>query len=407
MKRQFLPIIYFFIFAVVSGSIYSQCITVLGVSAMELFGASSRQVASLYLMIALCSITVTLGFGYLSDQHGHRWLLICVALICGAVATIMATKISSYSELLYIFAPLFSVVYLCTPQLMAIYRSLLDEIPSSKNIAFYNAVVRSGFALAWIIGPPIGYVLKEACGVDGLFRILSASYAAALVYALLGMKWIKGGKSRTKGLMSTILSSATVKSETEHASKIIVLFGAFSLGYSVNHGYLINLPVYLQSKIPEQIVLAGVVFGVAAATEIPFMILSGWLTKKIGAHFLVLIGIVSGVLLCLLTPVIVSQWWLICVQLFNGVFVGFLAGLGLTVFQDADKGRLGLMSSLYSVTMTLGQIIASVILFVNSHFFGADAGFLFLAFSGTLSALTFWIYIRTSIKPRVERAARM
>lgn len=400
MRKQWILISYFFIFALLSGSIYSQLITVLGVSSIEAFGVDSGQVASLYLAISLCSIVVTLGFGYFSDLYGHRWFLVCFALVAGAISTHVAAEISTFTKLLHVFVPLYSVAYLCTPQLMAIYRSALDEMPHPENVALYNAIVRCGFALAWIIGPPLGYLLKDRYGVGALFHIISFSYVGIFFYALIGATLIKSKNSNSRGLISSMMSSKATMSQSVLGWQIFILFVAFSFAYSINHGYLINLPLYVTSEIPDVGILIGIVFGVAAAVEIPFMILSGWLAKKVKDRFLVLVGIASGVVLCLLTPLFSNQWWLICVQIFNGIFVGFVAGLGLTVFQDADKGRLGFMSSLYSITMTLGQIIASVILYMNSLYFDVATAFIFLVLSGSLSVMAFWIYIKVGdVKP--------
>ncbi len=186
MKKQWFVVFYFFIFALISGAIYSQLITILGISTMEMFSIDAGQVASLYLMISLLSFIITLFFGYLSDLYGCRWLLVFISLICGSSATYFSGSLDSYSAFLLVFIPLFSLVYLATPQLMAIYRTLLDSMSGVGNIALCNAIVRCGFALAWIVGPPVGYYLKDRIGPESLFTIFSALYGVAAIYSLAG-----------------------------------------------------------------------------------------------------------------------------------------------------------------------------------------------------------------------------
>lgn len=271
MERRWLVVLYFFVFSVISGAIYSQLITVLGVSVVEIFSIDNRQVATLYLTISILSFVVTLVSGYLSDLYGFRWLMVCVALTCGAVATYLVGEAKTYESFFWVFVPLFSLVYLCTPQLMAIYRSMLNCMPNSGSIALYNAIVRCGFALAWIVGPPAGFYLKDRIGPSELFRTFSLLYLVAAAYSLLGAFCFRRSPgSSTKGLLSNMISSRN-QGERINVRGILALFIAFSLAYSINHGYLISFPLYISAVSPEMGVLIGIVFGVAAAVEIPFM----------------------------------------------------------------------------------------------------------------------------------------
>lgn len=392
MRRPFLLVLYFFVFTLLSGSAYSQLITTLSLSLVQRYGANDTAVALVYLSLSLFSIVVTLGFGYLSDLYGRRWVFVLTGLLSGVLANYLAVGAKDISSFAIRFIPVFCFSYLCTPQLMSIFRECINEYKDELNIGFCNSIVRCGFAISWIAGPPVGYIVIGKFGIDNFFLMLSILYLVLFAYGIVGVLGVKDCKHSKAGVLSNIVSSR--QKNRSYSMSIIILFASFSFAYVVNHGYLINLPLYVKSNAAELTAYIGLLFGLAAALEVPFMLISGWISKYVAIEKVTLVGMVCGSLLCFLTPFATSIIPLMAFQIFNGIFIGFVAGLGLLVFQNANVAKLGLMSSLYSITMTAGQIIASAVLLANSFFANSSIAFFGLGLFGVTSTFLMILYIR-------------
>jgi SET family sugar efflux transporter-like MFS transporter len=140
----------------------------------------------------------------------------------------------------------------------------------------------------------------------------------------------------------------------------------------------------------------------AALIEIPVLLASGLLAKRMPIAKLLAVGSLCSLLLYIGMLLADTLIHLYVLQILNGLFIGLIAGLGLTWFQDQDTNQLGKLSSVYSITMTTGYILGSLILLVASLF---DQHLFLYSINAGLSALaTVLIFgIGTSSDRRVEK----
>ncbi len=124
-------------------------------------------------------------------------------------------------------------------------------------------------------------------------------------------------------------------------SNVRMLFVASTLMWTCNTMYIIDMPLWISSDLGLPDKLAGFLMGTAAGLEIPAMILAGYYVKRYGKRRMMVIAVVAGVLFYTGLIFFHSRMALMTLQLFNAVFIGIVAGIGMLWFQDLMPGRAG------------------------------------------------------------------
>ncbi|MNV54494.1 Sugar efflux transporter A [compost metagenome] len=125
--------------------------------------------------------------------------------------------------------------------------------------------------------------------------------------------------------------------------------------------YIIDMPLYITADLglPEN--LAGLLMGTAAGLEIPAMLLAGYYVKRFGKRNMMLFAVVSGILFYAGLVVFKFKLALMVLQLFNAIFIGIIAGIGMLYFQDLMPGRPGAATTLFTNSISTGVILAGVL----------------------------------------------
>ena len=139
------------------------------------------------------------------------------------------------------------------------------------------------------------------------------------------------------------------------------LFIASTLMWTCNSMYLINMPLYITRELGLEEKLAGILMGTAAALEIPFMLLAGYYTRRFGKRPMMLLAVLAGVGFYAGLVTLSSQGALIALQLLNAIFIGIVAGIGMSYFQDLMPGRAGVATTLFANSIRTGSIMAGAI----------------------------------------------
>lgn len=121
------------------------------------------------------------------------------------------------------------------------------------------------------------------------------------------------------------------------------------------------------------------------------MILAGFFVKRIGKRRMMLTAVAAGVLFYIGLIFFHSQTALLSLQLFNAVFIGIIAGIGMLWFQDLMPGRAGSATTLFTNSISTGVILAGVIQGALAQSFGHGAVYIGIA---VISVLTLWLTSR-------------
>lgn len=314
-------------------------------------GAQPFWIGLFYTVNAIAGIGVSLWLAKRSDSQGDRRKLIIFCCLMAIGNALLFAFNRHYLTLITCGVLLASLANTAMPQLFALAREYADN--SAREVVMFSSVMRAQLSLAWVIGPPLAFMLALNYGFTVMFSIAAGIFTLSLV------------------LIAFMLPSvARVELPSENAlsmqggwqdSNVRMLFVASTLMWTCNTMYIIDMPLWISSELGLPDKLAGFLMGTAAGLEIPAMILAGYYVKRYGKWRMMVIAVAAGVLFYTGLIFFHSRMALMTLQLFNAVFIGIVAGIGMLWFQDLMPGRAGAATTLFTNSISTGVILAGVI----------------------------------------------
>ncbi|HAX1979325.1 TPA: sugar efflux transporter SetA [Escherichia coli] len=314
-------------------------------------GAQPFWIGLFYTVNAIAGIGVSLWLAKRSDSQGDRRKLIIFCCLMAIGNALLFAFNRHYLTLITCGVLLASLANTAMPQLFAQAREYADN--SAREVVMFSSVMRAQLSLAWVIGPPLAFMLALNYGFTVMFSIAAGIFTLSLV------------------LIAFMLPSvARVELPSENAlsmqggwqdSNVRMLFVASTLMWTCNTMYIIDMPLWISSELGLPDKLAGFLMGTAAGLEIPAMILAGYYVKRYGKRRMMVIAVAAGVLFYTGLIFFHSRMALMTLQLFNAVFIGIVAGIGMLWFQDLMPGRAGAATTLFTNSISTGVILAGVI----------------------------------------------
>ena len=314
-------------------------------------GAQPCWIGLFYTVNAIAGIGVSLWLAKRSDSQGDRRKLIIFCCLMAIGNALLFAFNRHYLTLITCGVLLASLANTAMPQLFALAREYADN--SAREVVMFSSVMRAQLSLAWVIGPPLAFMLALNYGFTVMFSIAAGIFTLSLV------------------LIAFMLPSvARVELPSENAlsmqggwqdSNVRMLFVASTLMWTCNTMYIIDMPLWISSELGLPDKLAGFLMGTAAGLEIPAMILAGYYVKRYGKRRMMVIAVAAGVLFYTGLILFHSRLALMTLQLFNAVFIGIVAGIGMLWFQDLMPGRAGAATTLFTNSISTGVILAGVI----------------------------------------------
>lgn len=348
---------YFMSFVV--GLLFALVMPTLSVLVAKGLGVRPFLVGVFFVAMAASSIVFSHMLATWSDKVNDRRPLIMAGMLFGAASCLVFAFSSNYWVLLTLGSTLFSLSFAFTSQMFAHAREFADQRLTLGQNTLFNSIVRAGIAVAWVSGPPIGFALYNYLGIQWHYTYVAIAYIAAGLLAWLALP--KAEKFDT---------SALAPIPASHKQQVIIAIIAFAFLYACNQTYLISLPLYLPEHLGLDSSYAGWIMGTAAALEIPIMIFGGWLGTRYPLIALIRIGGLCAAALYLGIWNATALWQLFVLQLLNAVFIGFVAGLGMTWFQDMMPGKAGAASALYLNANNIGNLLGSLVIAVFAEALG-------------------------------------
>ncbi|EEW0746732.1 sugar efflux transporter SetA [Escherichia coli] len=314
-------------------------------------GAQPFWIGLFYTVNAIAGIGVSLWLAKRSDSQGDRRKLIIFCCLMAIGNALLFAFNRHYLTLITCGVLLASLANTAMPQLFALAREYADN--SAREVVMFSSVMRAQLSLAWVIGPPLAFMLALNYGFTVMFSIAAGIFTLSLV------------------LIAFMLPSvARVELPSENAlsmqggwqdSNVRMLFVASTLMWTCNTMYIIDMPLWISSELGLPDKLAGFLMGTAAGLEIPAMILAGYYVKRYGKRRMMVIAVAAGVLFYTGLILFHSRLALMTLQLFNAVFIGIVAGIGMLWFQDLMPGRAGAATTLFTNSISTGVILAGVV----------------------------------------------
>ena len=344
-------------------------------------GAEPFWVGLFYTVNAIAGILVSLWLAKRSDSQGDRRKLIMFCCVMAVGNALLFAFNRHYLTLITCGVLLASLANTAMPQLFALAREYADS--SAREVVMFSSVMRAQLSLAWVIGPPLAFMLALNYGFTTMFTIAAGIFIISLA------------------LIALILPSvARVEQPADVAvtqiggwrdGNVRKLFIASTLMWTCNTMYIIDMPLWISGDLGLPDRLAGILMGTAAGLEIPAMILAGYYVKRIGKRRMMTLAVAAGVLFYIGLLFFHSEHALLLLQLFNAVFIGIVAGIGMLWFQDLMPGRAGSATTLFTNSISTGVILAGVIQGALAQSYGHGAVYWVIA---GMSLLTLGLTMR-------------
>jgi SET family sugar efflux transporter-like MFS transporter len=334
----------------------------LQIPTLSLFLSREVHVTSLwiglfYVVNAAVGVVVSFLLAKKSDRQGDRRNLILTCYLLATINCLLFAFSRHYLTLITAGVLLTAIANTAMPQLFALAREYGEK--TSHDVEMFSAIMRAQLSLSWVFGPPLAFMLVVNYGFTSMFIIAAAIF---LLVSLLG--WLILPSVKVELVNNIPLSH----SKGGWNKDVALLFFTSVLMWTCSAMYLIDAPLYITGELELPPSLVGWVMGVAAAIEIPIMILAGRWVKKTSKRLMMTVAMVSGMLFYTAMIFSASAESLLVIQVFNAVFIGIIATVGMLYFQDLMPDRVGMATTLFTNSITTGVILAGVLQSILTEF---------------------------------------
>ena len=310
---------------------------------------------SLFLfLMPLAAVGVATGVGRISDRPGMRHRILTLAAAGGCVGFLLFALVPAYWVSLAVALTLLAAAAALMPQVFAFSRTLLDRAQPSRAATAISSL-RSLLSLAWVAGPPLAAYMIGAIDFRGLF-IVAAAMNLAVLPVLIRFRTSVGPEASPSG---DLLLAGGATDPTR--GQLLRTSGAFVLLQCAGTLGVMSMPLFVSVDLRGDVREAGLILGLCAGLEIPFMLLFGALALRWPLRRLLLLGAGIGVAYFAAMTVTGAVWHVAVAQALNACFVAAVTGLGISYFQDLLPGRLGRATTMFTNTYRLSAMLAGLI----------------------------------------------
>ncbi|CAI0960221.1 sugar efflux transporter [Serratia quinivorans] len=313
-----------------------------------------------YTVNAIVGIAVSFLLAKRSDTRGDRRKLILLCCLMAVGNCLLFAFNRDYLTLITAGVLLSAIANTAMPQIFALAREYADS--SAREVVMFSSVMRAQLSLAWVIGPPLSFTLALNYGFTVMFVIAAATFAMCALLVWFTLPSVpRVAPVEPADTLIAAPSAPIAPVSAWRNPDVRRLFIASVLMWTCNTMYIIDMPLYITADLglPEN--LAGLLMGTAAGLEIPAMLLAGYYVKRFGKRNMMLFAVAAGILFYAGLVVFKFKLALMVLQLFNAIFIGIIAGIGMLYFQDLMPGRPGAATTLFTNSISTGVILAGVL----------------------------------------------
>lgn len=328
-------------------------------------------------IMILSGVIVSQYFAKKSDQGGSRKKIILLGQLGFISSTIILALTRDYYIVLATVIFFMSFSACSIPQIFAMGRNYADKYLGEQSVLFVT-MMRASIAVAWVIAPPLAFLVNDLYGFTQTFLMAATCGASVFFIVLIGLPDIH----------IEISHQPEKFVRWQKVPGVLFFLICIFFAFGANNMYITSISLYLTQELDFASKWAGYLMGIAAFIEIPIMLSAGYLSQKLGMHRLIFIACLNGLIFHLGLLVATQPWEFMMLQIFNSLFVGINASLGMVVVQDLMKKQMGLASTLFSNSQMLSVLLSSIAIGLIAQYFSYYA--IFIASSLFCSiALTF------------------
>jgi MFS transporter, SET family, sugar efflux transporter len=329
-------------------------------------GADPRLVGAFYSINALASIIGSFFLAKYSDNKGDRRKIVLFCCLMGLANSLVFAYSRSYYVLITLGVFFAALASAAMPQVFSMAREYAEK--SGRNAVAFNSLVRAQLSLAWVIGPPLSFALANNYGFTKMYLCAVSMFAVSIIVVAIFLPSVE--KRSSSSFSSSELVAANQSIFTNRNVMCLLVSTIFM--WTANTMYIIDMPIYVENALHLSKSLPGSLMGLAAGIEIPIMIISAYLVPMLGKRNLFFIAIFCGILFYAGMILFKDSIMLYVLQIFNGLFIGIVANIGIIYFQDLLPTRMGVASTLFNNGVICSVILAGIIQGFVSQAYGHE-----------------------------------
>ena len=319
---------------------------------------------------SLSGIAISTLLARWSDTRLSRRSVLLLGGVAGALSYVGYAFVRDIVWLTVIGCILGGISSITFSQLFAYARDLLarSDVPS-RDAPLYMNVFRMFFAVSWTAGPAVAAWVMLHYHYRGMFLVAALCFVL-FVLILLCLVPPSQPRAIARAATSTPLRRALFRTD------ILAYFVSFSLLFTASTMGMMNLPLLVLNVLGGTGQQVGIIYGVAPAFEIPFMLYFGLLATKADLARLIRISVVLAVIYYALLVFVGAPWQIYPLQILSAAITAVVGGIAITFFQNFLPDEPGTATNLYSTAGRVGSTAGFIAFGTIASAFGHRAVFL-------------------------------
>ncbi|RCK61313.1 MFS transporter [Microbacterium sorbitolivorans] len=276
-------------------------------------------------------------------------------LLCGVLTCLLAGALSIVTTI-----PLAAIALIVLAGPAGVGSSLLYAHLRATGARPADVVnTRAIFSVAWIAGPPLATFIMGSFGTRAILVAIAAVAILGMATTAAMMRGKHGG---------TAASGPKTEAEPGEAVGklgIVLIVLAFVLLQAGNFTGMSIMAVYVTETLHIDIIWAGIALGVAAALEVPALLIIGRIGERVSPLVLIATSCLAGIAYYAGVAFATGPVALIALQILNAWAFAGIAGVGLTLFQQLIP-RPGLSTGIFQNTRRIGAIVAGPVIAIGA-----------------------------------------
>ena len=359
-------------------------------SYMVLFAADHAQLTPVQVGLfvsapAAGGIIVSALVGRRFDRTPTRGYAIAAAAL-SALGFVLLTTTTSVLLLIVIAITLLATREAAFPQLFALARVVLGDGRAGQRSA---PLLRSGWSLAWALGPLVGAAMLPRTGFTGIFWAAAAILAvtaltAATVPAPSSVDPSEDEPARSRRNSPQAATPVRPVVLALLVISVVLFFLAMFAGS-------VALPLYLTRGLHQPDTTVGLLYSACAAVEILAALALAGLPQRVSQRTLITAAMGALAAYFAVTVLAHGMALLLFGQIVRGIAIAVVGAAGIRYFQDLMNPATGRATTLFANASTAGSLLAGVLAGLSVQHFGYATTLLLCGVAALAGAAAFWL----------------
>ncbi|MEO6012346.1 MAG: MFS transporter [Devosia sp.] len=339
-----------------TGVTYASTLNYGGIVGIDTLGISNAAYSLLLMVASVVGAVAAVALGYISDKIPDRRILVIGCALMGALGFGLIFILRSQLAFIIATCAIMPFGGALFSQSFSYARSYYDARQPTRA-EFMNSILRTIFSVAWVIVPPIVGWFAAVTTVFNTYGVAALGY---LVCALIFTVLLRNPDAKIGTPPKSDSAAAPVARARIEPAIIGGMLGVTLIFIAIQIR-TVAIPLLITATLKGSFTDLGIFAGLAAALELPFMVLWGYALRWLSKHtIIVCAALLYAVYLWLLSRAgsVSEVLWL---QLLNGPATAGLLTIPISYMQDAIKGRVGLSTSLLDVIHVVAVLVGAAL----------------------------------------------